>query len=231
MLETAIIFAAGRGERLLPLTAHTPKPMLKIKNKPLLAYHLEKLSAEGFKRVIINHAYLGQQIKTYFGSGQGFNFHLDYFSEPPGGLETGGTLAAILHHMQIQDSWLLTLNADVFCDYPLNRDKMLPQANKNGHLIIVPPPKNIPYTLDFGCDEQGQLSLESKAYIFSGIACYRTKALSNLQIGRYSIRHWLFNQIQENKLSGTIYPGLWLDIGDPIRYQLAQSLIDAPQGK
>jgi MurNAc alpha-1-phosphate uridylyltransferase len=222
MLDTALIFAAGRGERLIPYTLNTPKPMLQIHNKPLLAYHLERLSQAGFKRVIINHAYLGGQIKAYFGQGQGLNLKIEYFAEPPGGLETGGTLAMIVRHFHFTMNSLLTINADIYTAYPFS-PKLALEPNKDAHLILVPPPQDLDYSADFGLDNLGNVIKTPKQYIFSGIACYRLTALKQLPIGRYSIRDWLFNCVNEQRLSAEIYLGPWIDIGHPKRLKLAQS--------
>jgi len=222
MLDTALIFSAGRGERLLPLTADTPKPMLKLQGRPLIAYHLEHLAQQGFQRVIINHAYLGDKIKSYFGNGQYFGLKLEYFAEPPGGLETGGTLAAVMRFMLPQTSLLLTINGDIVTDYRFNPHIEL--ANHcDAHLILIPPTAQLDNKPDFCLDEQGKVSQVNKAFIFSGISYYRCGALADLPTGRYSIREWLFSAAKQQKLSGEVFSGRWLDIGHPKHWRLAQS--------
>lgn len=210
MLTTALIFAAGRGERLRPYTLYQPKPMLEIGNKPLLRFHLEKLAEAGFQRVIINHAYLGYQIKHYFGRGEGLNLSIDYFAEPPGGLETGGTLAAIAKGCHIDNEYLLAINGDIYTDFEYSTTFAMPEEFK-AKLILVSAQENFK-TKDFGMDKH-VIHLQEKNYIFSGIAYYRLAPLKNLKVGRYSIREWLFSQAKKSGLQGEIYNGLWFDVG------------------
>ncbi len=217
MLKTALIFAAGRGERLYPLTKETPKPMLRIGQHPVLEYHLITLKKAGFSNVIINHAYLGYQIKAYFGDGQSFGLNIEYFSEPPGGLETGGTLAALNHLGKLKEAFLLTINADIVTHYPFQNTMSL-SNDVNGHLILVPQSEHY-LTPNFGLSQKAKITLINKKYIFSGIAFYRVKALAKLPIGRFSIRDWLFQQAQEEKLSGEIFYGSWDDIGSIERFK------------
>lgn len=216
MLTTALIFSAGRGERLNPLTLTTPKPMLMIENKPLLAYHIEKLAKAGFKRIIINHAYLGGMIKHYFKNGEFYNIKIDYFAEPPGGLETGGTLAAISKKLLQNDKFILCINADIFTEFEFKTHFSL-KENINAHLILTPSSKYFKQA-DFGLNEN-KLNLNNKKYIYSGIGYYRVQPLQQLSIGRFSIREWLIHQTQNNQVSGELYNGLWNDIGTLERLQ------------
>jgi MurNAc alpha-1-phosphate uridylyltransferase len=211
MIDTALIFAAGRGERLRPFTLLQPKPMLELASRPLLSFHLESLAQAGFKRVIINHAYLGYKIKHYFGTGTSFNLNLEYLAEPPGGLETGGTLAAIAKWYEIDQKYLLCINGDIFTDYPWST-KLELSDNFHGKLILVPPDEHFD-TMDFGLDSNRIIQLHHKKYLFSGIAYYRLSSLKTLNIGRYSIRNWLFQRAQHGELLGDIHNGLWFDIG------------------
>ena len=221
MLKTALIFAAGRGERLCPLTKETPKPMLRLGQHPILEYHLIKLKNEGFTDVIINHAYLGYQIKAYFGDGKSFGLNIEYFSEPPGGLETGGTLAALNYFGKLHEEFLLTINADIVTCFPLHGSISL-SKDVNAHLILIPKSEQYP-TPNFGISHKEKITNMNKKYIFSGIAFYRVKALEELPIGRYSIRDWLFQQAQEEKLSGEVFYGSWDDIGSIERFKCIQN--------
>jgi MurNAc alpha-1-phosphate uridylyltransferase len=219
-LDTALIFAAGRGERLYPLTAHTPKPLLTINQEPLIAYHLKKLQLAGFKNVIINHAYLGGQIRRYVGNGSAFNLVVDYLPEPCGGLETGGTLAFLQESLNLQHEFLFTINGDIYTEKSLSNQCPI-QQNINGHLILVPKSEYFT-TADFGLDNQ-QLITSEKKFIFSGMAYYRLSALKQLPIARFSIREWLLQQIQNKHLSGELYCGEWQDIGTPERLASLQT--------
>lgn len=214
MIKTALIFAAGRGERMMPYTKQIPKPLLEVKGKPLLAYHLQALANAGIQRVIINHAYLGYQIRHFIGNGQAFNLVVDYLPEPSGGLETAGTLAFINKSKLVQDKILLCINADILTDYQAKRLIKL-DNNVDAHLILIPKQENLPPP-NFGyCSQEKRVLPLPQNYIFSGICYYRMAALNELSIGRYSIRDWLNIKAQQHRLSADVHTGLWQDVGHP----------------
>ncbi|HBB52615.1 MAG TPA: hypothetical protein DCZ80_01770 [Legionellales bacterium] len=224
MIKTALIFAAGRGERLMPYTKDTPKPMLMVGNEPLLAFHIQNLKACGIEHIIINHAYLGYKIRQYFGNGQSFGLHIEYLPEPPGALETGGTLAFLKECLHPKHEVLLTINADIYTDYQANPNFEL-SPNAHAHLVLIPTQKDLPPG-NFGLDPQThQIHVHSKDLIFSGIGFYQLAALQDLPKGRYSIRNWLFTQAQAGQLTGEIYQGLWQDIGTPSAWQKTKLLL------
>jgi MurNAc alpha-1-phosphate uridylyltransferase len=191
--------------------------MLCIHDKPILEYHLLKLKQAGFQHVLINHAYLGYKIKHYFGNGSALELKIEYLAEPSGGLETGGTLAALMHLKKIKTQYLLTVNADVFTEYCFKQDIELPPSI-NGHLVLIPQSKEYPQA-SFSLDDTHRIHCQAPNLVFSGIAYYRIEALKVLAIGRYSIRNWLFEQATSKTLTGEVYQGLWQDIGDKERLQ------------
>lgn len=214
MIKTALIFAAGRGERMLPYTKNTPKPLLVVANKPLLAHHLNQLATAGIQQVIINHAYLGYQIRQYVGNGQAFGLQVEYLPEPPGGLETAGTLAFIKKANWVTDEILLCVNADIYTSYLPNSNQELAD-NTDGHLVLIPSQAHLPPG-NFGYCENNQRVLPTpKKFIFSGICYYRLKALDDLYLGRYSIRDWLYSKASQSQLTAEIYDGSWFDVGHP----------------
>lgn len=218
MIKTALIFAAGRGERMMPYTQHTPKPLLYIQTKPLLAYHLYHLAEVGIQQVIINHAYLGSQIRQYVGNGQAFGLQVEYLPEPPGGLETAGTLSFISKAKHINEDILLSINADIFTNYRANPFLKL-DKDIDAHLVLIPKQKHLP-PANFGLSLKDNRVLTSpKTFIFSGISYYRMKALEKLSIGRYSIRDWLYFKAQQQRLSGEVFSGSWYDVGHPQIFQ------------
>jgi MurNAc alpha-1-phosphate uridylyltransferase len=223
MLKTALIFAAGRGERLNPLTLHTPKPLIKIAEQPLIFYHLQKLILARFDRVIINHAYLGYQIKQYALQQFGNQIQIDFFPEPSGGLETGGTLAALCQLGLIKNEFLFTINADVFTDFSFDIDIEI-APNYDGKLFLIPANNNYPEK-NFSLTSNQIIGCENPEYIFSGLAIYRVEALSQLRLGRYSIRQWLFDNAKKHKLQGQVYHGLWQDIGSLQRLNQIKKVI------
>lgn len=202
-LTTALIFAAGRGERMRPFTNHTPKPLYPVHGIPLIEHHVRKLAEAGFTRVIINHAHLGDQIRQHLGNGQRFGIEICYCPEPPGALETGGAIVNALP--LINHEHFLTLNADIFTDYPLN------QFTKPQHLILVPQPAYLPKA-DFGLSHNHYVTLSNIQYTFSGIACYSKSQFKQQPFGRYSLVPWLKSQIEQQKITGEIYLGPWVVI-------------------
>ena len=115
----AFILAAGRGERMRPLTDHTPKPLLLAGGKPLIVWHLERLVAAGFREAGINHAHLGEQIEAALGVGSQWGLSIVYSPEPPGALETAGGIANALP--LLGDQPFLVVNGDIWCDFDLAR--------------------------------------------------------------------------------------------------------------
>mgnify|MGYP000476329624 CR=1 FL=1 len=132
----AMILAAGRGERMRPLTDKTPKPLLMAGGKPLITWHLERLASSGFRDVVINHAHLGAQIEAALGDGRAFGLNIAYSPEPPGALETAGGIAHALPLLGNEP--FLVVNGDVWCDWDFRRAHAL--ADKQAHLVFVPNP-------------------------------------------------------------------------------------------
>lgn len=218
-MKTAMILAAGRGERLKPLTDSRPKALTKVRGIPLIEYHIKKLAYAKFERIIINHAYLGGQIRQYLGNGSRFGVEILYSPEPPGGLETGGGIvnAKIL----LGDEPFVTVNADIFTDYDFSCIKL--PSKSLAHFILINKP-SYSQTGDFGLSPDGILTNEPKNFTFSGIACYDPALLQGLQLGRYSIIPTVRKYIDSQQVTGTIYTGLWMDIGTAERLNNAQTI-------
>jgi MurNAc alpha-1-phosphate uridylyltransferase len=207
-MKTAMILAAGRGERLKPLTLIKPKAMCQVKGKPLIEHHVINLKKAGFSKIVINHAYLGDQIRHHFGDGDKWGVEIGYSPEPPGGLETGGGIVSALPYLGTEP--FLTVNADIYTDFDFSSLK-LPETSL-AHLVLV---KNPSHNLkgDFGLTLQQQLLNHEKHYTFLGIACYHPKAFSQSAIGRYSVTPLVRNLADQGLASGVRYDGLWIDIG------------------
>lgn len=215
-MKTAMILAAGRGERLKPLTEKRPKAMCLVQQKPLIEHHLSKLAKAGFERVVINHAYLGNQIRRYFGKGSSWGLEICYVPEPPGGLETGGGIYNALPLLGEQP--FITVNADIFTDYNFRILKL--EETILVHLVLVENPRHNSKG-DFDLIDQGKLSNQNKRYTYSGIACYRPEAFKFNQAGRYSVTPLLRDLASQNLASGELYQGLWIDIGTAERLSFA----------
>ncbi len=217
-MQVALILAAGRGERLKPLTNRIPKPLCVVQDKPLIEHHIEKLARAGFQRIVINHAHLGDKIRRHLGHGSKWNIEICYSPEPPGALETGGGLVNALSLLGNEP--FLTVNSDIFTDY--NFAKLSLDPSVKAHLVLVPNPYHN-QTGDFGL-KQKTVTLQKKHYTFAGIACYHPDAFDQKQVGRYSIVPFLHRLSKQKEVTGEIYGGLWVDVGSYERLQLANSL-------
>ncbi len=205
-----MILAAGRGERLKPITNERPKAMCLVHQTPIIEYHIVNLAAAGFKRIIINHAYLGGQLRHYLGNGSHWGVDIDYTPEPPGGLETGGGIVNALPLLGEQP--FITVNADIYTDYNFaSIDLSIPSL---AHLILINKPHYLPQG-DFGLSKSGHLQSTNKRYTFAGIACYRPELFADLKLGRYSMSPLLHQLTLKQEITGEIYQGMWFDIGSP----------------
>lgn len=212
----AMILAAGRGERMRPLTEHTPKPLLKVAGKPLLEYQLERLLAAGIKDVVINIAYLGQQIRDYFGaefvSQDNKKVANIYYSEEPEPLETAG---AIVHALPLlgEEPFLL-VNGDIWTDYPFAKLLEKDLGEQLGHLVLLANPAHNPQG-DFSIAKGLLTEKNTESLTFSGISLLSPKLIST-----YSKRRTIFplgevfrDALARELLSAELFSGQWWDIG------------------
>ena len=216
-MRTAMILAAGRGKRLRPLTDQIPKSLCWVHGKPLIEHHIINLSQAGFKRIVINHAHLGGQIRQYLGDGKQWNIEIIYSPETPGGLETGGGIVNALPLLGKEP--FITVNADIFTDYDFK--KLNPPTDSIAHLVLVPKDKKLNHFGDFGLDSKGLVNRKRRDYTFAGIACYKPEFFHGLTIGRYSVTTKLFEWIDKQSVSGEIHSGTWFDIGSQKRLKAA----------
>jgi MurNAc alpha-1-phosphate uridylyltransferase len=217
-MKTAMILAAGRGERLKPITDTRPKALCLVNNKPLIQYHVERLAEAGFERVIINHAYLGGQIRAYLGNGSAWGLSIYYSPEPPGGLETAGGIVNALP--LLGDTPFVTVNADIMTDYNF-ASLALPQ-NSLAHVVLIQKPSYYQQG-DFNLSAAGELENTPKIYTFSGIACYHPTFFNGATLGRYSVTPMLRSCAERKQATAEVYGGEWLDIGSPVRLMLANA--------
>lgn len=212
-MKTAMILAAGFGTRMRPLTDTTPKPMLKVAGKPLIEHHIRKLVAAGFQHIVINHAYLGEQIEQYFQDGTGFGCHIQYSqeSEP---LETGGGIFKALPLLtQYQDAFCV-VNGDVWIDMDYQQ-LYLHESQNLAHLWLVNNPEHHPegdfYLRDTKvstASEQGHHKLT-----FSGVSVLHKDLFRDSHAGAFKLAPLLKLAMGEGKVGGEHYQGYWLDVG------------------
>ncbi len=208
-----LILAAGRGERMRPLSDTLPKPLLEVNEKPLIVYHIEKLAAAGFEEIIINIAHLGYKLSETLGDGSAWNVKITYSDEQENGaLESAGAIIKALP--LLGNETFLVLNGDILCDY--NFDTAFDLCDKLAHLILVENPLHNPKG-DFGLKESIVLNEEKLKYTFSGIGYYSPKIFENHEISRLALAPILRENIKEKKISGELFNGIWHDIGTPQR--------------
>jgi N-acetyl-alpha-D-muramate 1-phosphate uridylyltransferase len=194
----AMILAAGRGERLRPLTDHTPKPLVSVRGKPLISYHLERLAAGGIRDVVINISYLADQIKTALGDGSDYGLTIHYSFEPTV-LETGGGIYQALPLLGPEP--FMVINSDIWTDYPFER---LIQKKLTGlaHLVLVDNPSHNP---------DGDFNFENKKLTFSGIRLCHPDLFANCCPGYFTFPPLIYQQL--DKVTFEHYQGEWRDIG------------------
>ncbi len=208
----AMILAAGRGERMRPLTDRMPKPLLEVAGKPLIQYHIEALRDAGFRELVINHAHLGVQLVEHLGSGAQLGVRISYSAEPEGALETGGGIKRALALLGEQP--FLVVNGDIWTDYPYQQLHRAPGGL--AHLVLVDNPQHN-HDGDFQL-EGGKVTSEGKQKLtFSGIGLYRPGLFAATPDGAFPLAPVLRAAMQDGRVSGEYYPGQWMDIGSPQR--------------
>ena len=246
----AMILAAGRGERMRPLTDHTPKPLLEVGGKPLIVWHIERLVAAGITELVINHAHLGAQIEAVLGDGSRFGATIRYSAEVSA-LETAGGIANALPFLlpshaggggiEGEGAPFVVVNGDIYCDYDFAR---LPeqaarlQANHDlAHLVLVDNPAHHPNG-DFCLagdrilpTDDRRLSTEDAILTFSGIGIYDPALFSEIRPGSAApLAPLLRERIAQGKVSAEHHHGIWIDVGTPQRlHELDMQLRNAQE--
>jgi len=207
----AIILSAGRGERLRPLTDHTPKPLLKAGKFRLIEYSIIALAKVGIDEIIINTAYLPEQFPTLLGDGSNYDVKLVYSPEPEGGLETAGGIINALSLLGNEP--FLVVNGDIWTDYPFAPlSKMILSDNTLCHLVFVDNPPHHPAG-DFAL-KSGLVKTEGHVkYTYSGIGLYHPDLFTGLAVQRYRLKPVFLAAITKQQISGEVYQGQWSDIG------------------
>lgn len=213
----AMILAAGRGERMRPLTDKTPKPLLEVGGKPLIFWHIEKLAKAGFKEVIVNNAYLGEQIEQRLGDGSRFGIKIFHSSEKNGALETAGGIANALH--LLGDNPFLLVNGDVWTDWEFANAYSYQNIEDGCHLVFVDNPTQHPNG-DF--ELFGNLvklpKNGKKTFTYSGLGIYSIKMFNDVTIGEPAkLKPLLESSILNNLVTAEHHRGLWVDVGTPER--------------
>ncbi|MGI9309974.1 MAG: nucleotidyltransferase family protein [bacterium] len=249
-LPDVLILAAGRGERLRPLTDATPKPLLRVGAKTLIEHHLTRLRAQGFAEVVVNLAHLGEQVRAHLGDGARFGLRVRYSEEPPGALETGGGIVRAL--ALLRSDPFIVINGDILSDFDYASLRVPPRRAM--HLVLVENPPHHPRgdfalqtvnvdsfgiehgTLalsqpddgrsDDGCNDDGRngnaRNRGARNWTYAGIACFRRSAFDDALAGRFPLRPLIERAIAEHRASAEIHRGQWLDVGAPDRLEQAR---------
>ncbi|TDR80332.1 N-acetylmuramate alpha-1-phosphate uridylyltransferase MurU [Paludibacterium purpuratum] len=227
----AMILAAGRGERMRPLTDHTPKPLLRVGAETLIGWHIRRLAACGIRELVINHAWLGERLQAALGDGAAYGVRIAWSAEHEA-LETAGGIAQALP--LLGDAPFLLVNGDVLCDLDFARlmaaAQRLDGHARQAHLILVDNPPHRPGG-DFTLHPDGRVTREPVEGLprltYAGIGAYHPSLLADLA-RRSPVRETLLNVFIEAMARGTIsgerLSGLWLDVGTPERLQEADRI-------
>lgn len=216
----AMILAAGRGERMRPLTDSIPKPLLEIDGQTLIEYHLQSLARSGIQEVIINLAHLGEQIRSALGDGRRYDLRITYSDEAPHALETGGGIRKALP--LLGGAPFLVVNGDVWTDYPLAPREL--KGDQLAHLVLVDNPPHHSHG-DFHLHGDQVLNSGEPRLTFSGIAYYRPELFTGRGPRTFPLAPLLRSACDEGRVTGEYYGGQWVDVGTPERLsELRQGL-------
>jgi MurNAc alpha-1-phosphate uridylyltransferase len=218
----AMILAAGRGQRLRPLTDSLPKPLIELAGKPLIEYHLEALAKAGFREVIINQGHLGGLLRESLGDGSRWGVNVSWSDEQPDALETGGGIFKALPFLG--NSPFLVVNGDVWTDYPFTRLRAV--KCDWAHLVMVPNPDHNPFG-DFALNGARILEDGGHKLTFSGIGVYHPRLFDGCRPGKFSIVPLLRSAMNNHLVTGEEFQGCWNDIGTLKRLDSVRKLLMA----
>jgi N-acetyl-alpha-D-muramate 1-phosphate uridylyltransferase len=216
-VRRAMLLAAGRGERMRPLTDQLPKPLLSVRGKPLIVHHLEQLARGGVREVVINLAWLGRQIRTALGDGSTWGVSIRYSDEGSRALETGGGIFKALPWLSGEP--FLVVNADVYTDFDFATLQIA--ADAWAQLLLVPNPAHHPEG-DFALEEGRIIAQGTPRYTYAGIGVFRPELFRGCQPGRFALLPLLQRAIAARRLQGQLYEGQWTDVGTAERLAALQ---------
>ena len=220
----AMILAAGRGERMRPLTDTMPKPLLRIGGQTLIERHIHALAGAGIRELVINHAHLGRKLEQALGDGGNYGVDIRWSPEPEGALETGGGIFNALP--LLGDAPFIVVNADIWTDYPFG--ELPEQPDGLAHLVLVDNPAHHPggdFVLSTGRVLQGG----GAPLTFSGIGVYRPELFDGCAAGVFPLAPLLRRAMDDGRVSGAHYRGAWFDIGTPERLQEVNDVVISRQ--
>jgi MurNAc alpha-1-phosphate uridylyltransferase len=217
-----MLLAAGRGERMRPLTDSVPKPLVKVGGRALIAWHLAALARAGIQDVVINLSWLGEQLRAALGDGRELGVRIRWSEEGPVPLETGGGIFRALP--ELGSAPFLVVNADIWTDIDFGRLILAPGAL--AHLVLVPNPAHHPRG-DFGLEAGRIVEREQERLTYSGVGVYRPEFFAGCTAGRFPLLPLLRRAIAAQKVTGEEHRGQWCDVGTPERLARLESRLCA----
>lgn len=204
-----MILAAGRGERMRPLTDDTPKPLLAVGGKPLIQYHIENLAAAGVRDIVINLAWQGAKLRAALGEGAGFGVRIQYSDEGDAALETGGGICKALP--LLGDEPFIVVSGDIWTSFPFATLKLGP--NDVAHFVVVPNPE-FHAEGDFGL-RGARMTDTAPRYTYANIGVFTAQFFEGHRPGRFALAPLMFDWIRRGRVSGELYRGAWHNVGTP----------------
>jgi MurNAc alpha-1-phosphate uridylyltransferase len=220
--RAAMILAAGRGERMRPLTDATPKPLLRVHGQPLIERHLLRLVSVGIDRIVINLAWLGSQIRDYLGDGTRYGASITYSEEAPRALETAGGIFRALEFLS--PGPFAAVNGDIYTDFPF--ETLALDAAHDAHLVLVRNPSYLKG--DFGIARGEAMEAAAELYTFSGVAVYRPAFFADCVDGVFPLKPLMLRSMAAGRCSAQLYAGQWEDVGTPERLAALDSRPSLP---
>jgi len=225
-MPRAMILSAGRGQRMRPLTDNCPKPLLPVAGRPLIEYQIRLLADQGWRELVINLGWQGEQIRHHLGDGHDLGVRIAYSEEGWPALETGGGIGKALPLLGPDP--FLVVNGDVYCDVDLSRLALA--SDDEAALVLVDNPDHHP-SGDFALQD-GRVALEGdRRLTFTGVGLYHPRFFDNAPAGEWPLAPRLREAIQRGRVAGTHHPGQWLDVGTPERLAALEALLSGQEGQ
>jgi MurNAc alpha-1-phosphate uridylyltransferase len=212
-----MVLAAGRGERLRPLTDVTPKPLLSVRGKPLIVHHLESLARAGIREVTVNLSWLGQQLRAALGDGGRWGLTIHYSEEGPVALETGGGIVKALPRLGPEP--FVVVSGDIFTDFDFAQLSL--SADSLAHLVMVPNPPFHPRG-DFALEAGRITEAAAPRYTYGNIGLYRPEFFDGCAPERFPLLPLLRRALAQGRLAGELYEGVWANVGTADQLALLQ---------
>jgi MurNAc alpha-1-phosphate uridylyltransferase len=217
-----MILAAGRGERMRPLTDDMPKPLLSVGGKPLIQYHIENLAAAGVRDIVINLAWQGAKLRSAIGDGTRLGVRIQYSDEGDFALETGGGICKALPLLGHEP--FIVVSGDVWTDFPLSSLRLA--VDDVAHFVVVPNP-DFHASGDFGFDGARMTESGSK-YTYANIGVFTPQFFAGRAPVRFALAPLMFEWIRKGKVSGELYEGAWHNLGTPQQLEALNRQLTQP---